>query len=166
MHLRYPFLAFFKKIKIACSMSAFVANFQVFQLHSKNSSSSWYRNLKMCMFAQHASVHKRKLSKCVDNYFLECQAQFGAILGHLGPKWVIGMYHRPKQQMNLQTQPSWPIAYETSMKLPRSFRKILRNFQETSIFFWFIFHLIYFASPTKQQMNFETQPQWPIVYEN
>ena len=94
VHLSYLFLALFKKIKIARSKAAFVANFQVFQLPLKNSSSSWYHNLKICIHAQHASVHKGKLSKCLENIFLECLAPFGAILGHLDPIWAIGRCHR------------------------------------------------------------------------
>ena len=44
----------------------------------------------MCMLAQHASVNKRKLSKCLENHFLQRLAPFGAILGHLGSIWAIG----------------------------------------------------------------------------
>ena len=93
-----PFFSVVQKIKIARSKAAFVANFQVFQLPLKNSSSSWYHNLKICIHAQHASLHKRKLSTCLENIFFRMSGPiwghfrpFGPFLGHweVSPAWLL-----------------------------------------------------------------------------
>jgi hypothetical protein len=69
--------------------------------------------------------------------------------------------------MNLETQPLWQIAFETSIKLLRSSGKFLGNYLETSFFGFFSFDIfcIEMCHRPKQEMNLETQPSWQIAFE-